>query len=89
MPGLILANGNVGNKLLDNIEGARAFVSRDAGMSWREFVRGAHVFAVCYCKNAKQVLCAHLTRLSAGKQKWKRGYCSAIVDRNAVAAVFA
>ena len=45
--GIIIANGNVGEYLLEaNSSGISTFMSRDAGLSWFEIRKGAHIYEI-------------------------------------------
>jgi hypothetical protein len=41
-PGLILATGNTGVRLSDNLDHHSVFLSRDAGISWKQVLEGSH-----------------------------------------------
>lgn len=42
--GLVLANGNVGNYLSHSPESINTYLSRDAGLTWKEVRKGPNVF---------------------------------------------
>ena len=42
--GLVVATGNTGQYLYKTPEKANVYVSRDAGLSWREVAKGNHIF---------------------------------------------
>lgn len=45
--GLILATGNVGNYLLFDPQDVNTYLSRDAGQTWIELMKGSTVYEVC------------------------------------------
>lgn len=45
-PGLILASGNTGVRLSENPDHQSLFLSRDAGISWKQVLEGSHEFSL-------------------------------------------
>jgi hypothetical protein len=45
-PGLILASGNTGVRLSDNPDHQSLFLSRNAGVSWKQVLEGQHEFSI-------------------------------------------
>eukprot|EP01017_Pseudomicrothorax_dubius_P047392 TRINITY_DN8513_c0_g1_i1.p1 TRINITY_DN8513_c0_g1~~TRINITY_DN8513_c0_g1_i1.p1 ORF type:complete len:788 (-),score=111.71 TRINITY_DN8513_c0_g1_i1:1083-3446(-) len=45
VPGLLIANGNVGTFLSNNPEDINTYISRDGGRTWKELAKGSHAFA--------------------------------------------
>ena len=43
-PGIILATGNVGEFLTNDAQRVNTYISRDAGASWEEILKGPHIY---------------------------------------------